>query len=137
MRPVTTSLALALCLLGCGWGERVELLTGVDPNNCYAGGESGITSLLVVDPEHGTSFDGRPVMWPDGYTGRRLLGEVEVLDAEGNVRATTGRTYHISYAPAPEGAEALNAFPAAVHCDYPWDFVDCTAEPANDYCRPD
>ena len=116
MRRVSTTFALALCLLGCSLapGEPVALLTGVNPDYCYAGGEQGVTALLIVDPTHGTSFDGRPVMWPVGFTGRRVGAEVEVLDAQGNVKATTGRTYHISYAPAPDSAQAINAFPAAV-----------------------
>jgi len=130
-----------MSLAGCGpFGEPVALLTGVYPDMCYAGGETGATGPLVIDPTYGTSFDGRPVMWPVGFTGRRVGGQVEVLDAQGNVKATTGRTYHISIAPAPESASSINAFPAAANCGYAWDFIDCTAAlpgsyPADTYCR--
>ena len=129
------TLALAVGVLGCGAGGPVKLLTGVG-EACYAGGEQGATAPLVVDLQHGTSFAGRPVMWPIGFTARRAGAEVEVLDAEGNVRATTGRIYHISLAPAPYIAQSMNAYPAAVNCGYGWDFVDCTAEPTNVYCWP-
>ena len=137
---VIVPLALALGLSGCAvFGEPVELLTGVSPVACYAGGESGMTGPLVVDPEHGTSLNGKPVMWPIGFTGRRVGVDVQVLDAEGRVRATTGRVYHISFAPVvPEHQELMDrigAYPAAVNCDYAWDFIDCTADPANTYCR--
>ena len=106
---------------------------------------------MVVDPTYGTSFGGKPVMWPEGYTARHVGAEVVVMDANGNVKATTDRTYHISYAYAPaltypteEMARAspapTNAFPAAVDCGYAWDFVDCTdaasapGSPADTYC---
>ena len=146
---LVSAVALTLCLLGCDlWAEPVPLLTG--SLSCYAGGEGGPTALLVVDPKYGTSFDGRPVMWPQGYTARRAWGEVVVLDATGNVKATTGRTYHISSAFAPElvpaddGSgvpEPTNAFPAAADCGYAWDFIDCTAgtsvpgSPAEQWCH--
>lgn len=153
MRRVLTTLALALCLFGCDSkappGESVPLLTG--SLGCYAGGEGGPTALLVVDPMYGTSFGGRPVMWPSGYTARRVGSEVVVLDAGDSVRATTGRTYHISFAYAPgiipnadvsqAGSDSANAFPAAVDCGYAWDFIDCTGaaaaaqgSPAAKYC---
>jgi hypothetical protein len=90
-------------------------------------------------------------MWPEGYTARPAGAEIVVLDAKGNVKATTGRTYHISYAYAPaltyptndalgEGPKPTNAFPAAADCGYAWDFIDCTAapsapgSPADQYC---
>lgn len=135
---VTTTLALALCLLGCN-SQPVAVLTGVDANACYAGGESGPTALLVVDPKYGTSFDGKPLMWPVGYTGRRLGDEVEVLNAAGTVVATTGRLYHISMGyVSSDGArqiiQSVGAFPAAANCGYPWDFIDCTAAPVDLYC---
>lgn len=121
------ALALAVCLFGCApSGDRVELLTGVD--SCYAGGEQGTDGQLVADPEYGTRFNGKPVMWPLGFTGVRLVGgEVAVLNHEGRHIATTGRTYHISYAPVgnPEKhqlMESIEAFPAAASCGYAWDF---------------
>src|SRR5262245_61302387 len=140
MRDFSAIVAMVFCLAACGTlgllGERVDLLTGVDPDVCYAGGEQGWTGPLVVDPQFGTRFNGQPVMWPTGYSGRRAGSEVQVLDGGGAVRAMTGRIYHISYAPDFDGrAKARNAFPAAVNCGYHWDFIDCTANPADSYCR--
>ena len=121
-----------------------DLLTG--DLGCYAGGEGGPTAPLRVDARYGTSFDGRPVMWPAGYTARRVGTEVVVLDGDGNVKATTGRTYHIAHAYAPMlipdddgslgGFEPSDAFPAAAHCPYHHDFIDCTADPADGWCQP-
>jgi hypothetical protein len=128
---VLTALALALCLFGCqSTAEPVKLLTGVD--GCWAGGESssGITGVLVRDPNSGTSINNSPIMWPVGFTGRRDGAEVEVLDAGGNVVATTGRTYHLSMGMVSGKAASTDiggSFPAAANCGYPWDFIDCTA----------
>jgi hypothetical protein len=144
VRRVIGTLTLVLCLSGCqaAVGEPVDLLTGVEPNSCFAGGETGTTGPLVVDPKYGTSLNGKPVMWPVGFTARRVGGEVKVLDGAGNVRATTGRLYHISIAPVWSDdkqrlLESVGAYPAAANCDYPWDFIDCTAAPADMYCRTD
>jgi len=125
-------------------GESVPLLTG--DVGCYAGGEGGPTGLLVAEPRYGTSFVGRPVMWPRGYTARRAGSEVEVVGADGRVKATTGRTYHISVGPAPELVPnddgsfdydgPTNAFPAAADCPYHHDFIDCTADPRDMWCQP-
>jgi hypothetical protein len=97
---------------------------------CYAGGEHPVTAELVADAEHGTTFGGLPVVWPLGFTGRRAGSEVEVLDPAGNVRATTGRIYWISMAGFDQ--TKTDVYPAAVECDYPWDFGQCDAidEPA-------
>jgi hypothetical protein len=123
MRLATVTLALALCVLGCGpapGGEPVQLLTGV--NSCYAGGEQGGEGVLVADPEYGTRFEGRPVVWPVGFTGVRLAGgEVAVLNAEGKVIATSGRRYYMSLAPAPASMK-IGAFPVAANCPYAQDF---------------
>src|SRR6187431_1308258 len=81
-------------IAGCGLGDRVELLTGGN-GACYAGGGEGTPGRLVAEGEYGTTYNGQPVMWPDGYIGRRAGAEVEVLDADGDVRATTGRFYRI------------------------------------------
>ncbi len=88
-------------------------------------------------------------MWPAGYTARRLGTEVIVLDTQGNVKATTGRTYHISQAFAPtlmredDGSYSgpgtpppSDAFPAAADCTYHHDFIDCTANPTDSWCKP-
>lgn len=143
MRRAETLLGLAvsLCLLGCGslipGFDRVELLTGL--NACYAGAQQpSYAGRLVPDPKYGTRIEGQgPVMWMEGYTGRRLPGgDVEVLDTEGNVVATTGREYAI--APAPN--YGVNLPPRAILAPdcYPWDFVDCTPgttdESAAMYC---
>ena len=103
LRLITT-LAMALCLLGCGsvvppW-DRVELLTdnGNPPApGCYTAAAGG---PLIVDRTYGTAIDVGsttpvPVMWPLGFTGRRSGSEVEVLDPDGKVVATTGRTYNL------------------------------------------
>lgn len=103
-RLTTTALALALLLVGCGLvgGEPAQLLTGVVPQytgngGCFLGSETG---ELIVDSKYGTAVttgaDGIvPVMWPPGFTGRRVGSEVVVLDLLGNALATTGRTYLI------------------------------------------
>lgn len=57
--------------------------------------------VLVADPNFGTAsrVEGGgelPVMWPHGFTARRAGSEVEVLDAEGNVHATTGTFYNLT-----------------------------------------
>ncbi len=123
---VAATLALALWLLGCGTarplGEPVPLLTGVDA--CYAGGETGVRGQLLADAGWGTTFNGQPVMWPVGFSGVRDRGEVVVLNAEGDVVATTGRTYFIKRAPvyAPEPARLMariGAYPASADCGYP------------------
>jgi hypothetical protein len=126
------TLALALLLMGCQGvsGERVDLLTGVDANGCYAGGEGGPTAPLTVDAKYGTSFGGKPMMWPDGYTARRAGAEVVVLNSSGKVVATTRRLYHISagVVSSPERrqlVQSLGAYTAASNCNYPWDFIDC------------
>src|SRR3954464_9172749 len=104
-RTAIALLVAAVVATGCGAtasservgsGDRVELLT--DVLACYAGGESPLTAVLVADAEHGTTFNGLPVVWPVGFAGRRAGSEVEVLDAAGNVRAATGRRYWISAA---------------------------------------
>ena len=106
MRRAATTLALALCLLGCGSpvppGEPVELLSGARPfdeDECSR--DSYVASELLVDPQYGTALasflagERVPVMWPPGFTGRRVGSDVVVLDTVGNVVATTGQSYSI------------------------------------------
>lgn len=122
MHRLPAILALALFVLGCSAqnGEPVELLTGV--TGCYAGGEHPIEGQLTADPEYGTRFNGKAVIWPVGFTGVRLAdGEVAVLNQAGNVIATTGKDYGIAIAPAGDGVEG---YPAAVNCGYPQDFYE-------------
>ena len=147
MRRIAT-LGLALFLAGCGvlnpGGEQVPLLTG--SLGCYAGGEGGPTAELIVDPEYGTSFAGRPVMWPTGYTAWRVGSQIQVRDVGGNLKAATGRKYHISHAYAPmlipkddgtfNSPGPHDAFPAAADCTYHHDFIDCTANPTDPWCQP-
>lgn len=134
MRQVGIALLVAAVLAaGCGGvesGDRVQLLTA--DLGCFAGGEHQVTAPLVADAEHGTTFTGLPVVWPRGFTGRRAGSEVEVLDAAGNVRATTGRRYWI--APA-YGIPYGEKFPAAVDCPYAWDFGECDGSGESaEYC---
>jgi hypothetical protein len=100
------TIVVALCLVGCGWlppnGDPVQLITA--PHlECFAADVSG---LLVVDPTDGTAIvaNNHPSMlqlsdvpvtvaWPPGFTARRSGPEVEVLDPQGNVVGTTGRSY--------------------------------------------
>jgi len=148
MLRVLGSVALTMSLLGChagsAGGASVPLLTGA--LGCYAGGEGGGTAPLLAEPRYGTSWFGKPVMWPKGYTARRAGSEVEVLDAHGKVKATTGRTYHMSRAYAPtlianddgtfDGPGPHDAFAVAADCSYHHDFIDCTANPADAWCQP-
>jgi hypothetical protein len=132
MRGSTGTFALALFLLGCGspnpLSDQVELLTGIEA--CYAGGQSPTNGgLLLPDPKYGTRFDGQgPVMWPVGYTGRRLSnGDVEVLNTTGGVVATTGKRYRFSNVPehGGEAGRVMAEVGAVPVCDsYPWDFEE-------------
>ena len=103
MRRFTAFLALALIVVGCGstvpFGEPVQLLTGAmpfDQDECTRNAHTA--SQLLVDPEHGTTIAGYPdtrypVMWPPGFTGRRVGSEVVVSDPNGKAVATTGTSY--------------------------------------------
>lgn len=141
MRRLVATVALTLCLFGCDTtpsAVRVELLTGVD--SCWAGGETGLLGLLVIDADYGTRFIATPVMWPLGFVGVRVGAEVEVHDGTGKLVATTGRDYYLSRGPvfSPENAELMErvgAFPAAANCGYAWDLVDCgPGAPPSPYC---
>jgi hypothetical protein len=129
IRWLSTTLALGLCLLGCGLAPApVPLLTGV--SGCYAGGETGAAGVLFVDPDYGTRLNGMPVMWPVGFTGVQFGGQVDVLDAGGALVASTGKRYYISHGPVDSAdkqrlMETIGAFTAAANCDYPWDLIDC------------
>jgi hypothetical protein len=107
MRRVTTTLALALILLGCGSLPPDQVKLGISENarpfGCYL---TYSTFDLVVDPNYGTGigYDNGPIAplyWPPGYTGHRVGSEVEVRDPNGKVVATTGGRYHIW--PADDG----------------------------------
>jgi hypothetical protein len=112
MRRIMTLLALALCLLGCDAGvlprDRVALRTS-DTDTigapCFL---SGWESELILDPRSGLAWsagpdDIRPVIWPRGFTARRIGSEVEVLDRDGEVVATTGRKVEVTYTKMESG----------------------------------
>ena len=131
------------------WKPAVHVLTGVSAEACYAGGEPGQTGPLLPDAQYGTSFKGKPVMWPDGFSARRAGDQVEVRNSHGQVVATTGRLYHISRAPLDNGdlgvEPTFGAYPAAASCSYPYDFVDCgpvghpvaLSDAGKQWCAPD
>ncbi len=130
MRSVS-GLALALVLLGCGVehlpSKPIELLTGI--RACYAGGaQPGYAGVLRPDPVHGTRFDNKPVMWPDGYTGVLLNGgQVAVLNAGGDIVAMTGKAYAITPVPEQggEAGQAIARVGAIGVCDsYEWDLQE-------------
>ena len=131
VRFAAAALAVGLCLFGCTTTE-VPLLTGIQA--CYAGGEHPVLQgMLIPDPEFGTRIAGKgPVMWPVGYTARRLeglSGEIQVLGRSGDVVARTGRTYMMAPAPDQQGDAGLimerTGAIASPDC-YPWDLVDCS-----------
>ena len=103
MRRATAVLVLVASLAGCTLlGEPVEVLTGAmpfDADECST--DFYVSSMLLADPEYGTVVAGfladqrTPVMWPPGFTGRRVGSEVAVLDATGIVVATTGQSFSI------------------------------------------
>jgi hypothetical protein len=110
IRRGTCTVALALCLLGCDsvvlpW-DRVQLLTDdADKYTVNADGTLHVgcglmptTGDLIADATSGTAYkDGTPTMWLPGYTGRRVGSEVEVLDRDGKVVATTGKRYQFYF----------------------------------------
>jgi hypothetical protein len=111
VRRIVTSLALALCLLGCDAGvlpwDQIPLRTSDTdtPVGCFL---AGVEGELIVDPEFGLAWragtdDIRPVVWPRGFTGRRVGIEVEVLDRDGKVVATTGWKGEITYSKLESG----------------------------------
>jgi hypothetical protein len=111
-KRVAATLALALCLVGCARlplnGDPVQLLTS-PPRfipGCFTNSASG---PLIVDPKYGTAIIDEimikvtgtrpppiPVAWRPDFTARRIGSEVEVLNPQGNVVATTGRSYVIA-----------------------------------------
>jgi len=103
MKRIALTLALALLVVGCGaFQDPVSILTS--PRlTCFA---ADVAGLLVVDPTYGTAIVDNhlpsmlglsdvpvTVAWPPGFTARRSGSEVEVLDPQGNVVGTTGRSY--------------------------------------------
>jgi hypothetical protein len=139
---ITTTLALALCLFGCGStapsGEPVQLLTGIPlaPDECAPWGNVG-GGVLVVDPKYGTAIAGSggqrtPVMWPIDFTGRLVGSEVAVVDIDDNLVATTGQSYSItgSYLPQfGEGVIGRRSVPSPIGVDMLYACGRIRAEP--------
>ena len=113
MRRAAIALALAAVLAGCApTGEPVKLMTlstiatAACCVPCVAGvllPDEDIGTVIRVD-KAGGGFSGcelhptqgmstEPVAWPAGHTGRRVGSEVEVLNGNGEVVATTGQRY--------------------------------------------
>ena len=102
VRPIATTVALALCLLGCVFRQQVPLSTSATDSGggCWLMHE---VVDLIADPTSGTPTikgTGAPLKWPRGYTARRAGTEVEVLDRDGTVVLTTGGRY--SVCPSPD-----------------------------------
>jgi hypothetical protein len=102
--------AVVLVVAGCQGllpTTQVQLLTG----NPEGGEDCNLLpheGSLVVDPNYGTAViqdapwgkaGSSPVTmaWRPGFIGRRVGSEVEVVDPDGRVHATTGQ--HISFYP--------------------------------------
>ena len=115
-RRRAATLTVALVVLGIGafafaFRSPVPLLTGpphgeentTGPIGCFTNHADG---ALIVHEQYGTAIIdtqggglkplATPIMWRPGFTARRSGFEVEVLDANGLVVATTGRTYSIA-----------------------------------------
>ena len=101
MRHLATTLALAMCLLGCGpvvpRGEQVPLPTEPGAKGLPGGGVlMHMVIDVVADPITGTpviaTSDG-PMRWPEGFTAWRVGSETEVLDTGGNRVLITGARY--------------------------------------------
>lgn len=93
MHRIAITLALALGLAGCG--GQVPLVTrGDDGPGCL--GDLWFIADVIADPISGTPTDaatGEPFTFPNSFTARRGLFEVEVLDAQARVVLTTGGRY--------------------------------------------
>ena len=113
-KRVAATLAVVLCLVGCGaFGDPVPLLAGPPGSPSLGCFTYAISGQLIADPKYGTVmidaavYDETviqvtgtrpttfPVAWRPGFVARRIGSEVEVIDPQGNVAATTGRSYLI------------------------------------------
>ncbi len=92
---------VAFVLLGCsGLGQPVNLAIRTDPYTprCHA---SFTIGTLIPNAEAGTAIveDGSsgnrtlPVLWPAGFTARRLTGAIEIFNQDRKSIARTGQTY--------------------------------------------
>jgi hypothetical protein len=162
---VARSVALAMSLLGCSSagssappGGPVPMLT-VETQTSFG---SCVLDLfyvadVIADPASGAPTDaatGESFAWPKGFTARRAGSEVEVFDRAGNVVLMTGRRYRMC--PAPDdtkvgsglaarslrGGWVIGMVDECMGCElegygYPFDRVDCTANPTHSTCpRP-
>jgi hypothetical protein len=131
IRRIAAALALtAMLVAGCALAQspslapgQVYLLTGT--GTCWTD-IHGIS--LVLDPTYGTAetggTDNMPVAWPPGYTGRQVGSEIEVLNAGGEVVATTGHVVELfgGYT-GPDGPGE----PASFSRSAKWAFLVCDA----------
>lgn len=92
MRRVATTLALALCVLGCGpTGEQVPLTT-LEGQTCCLLSYSVVD--IVAHPTDGKASV-QAMRWPAGYTAWRVGNEIEVRDSGGWVVLTTPGRFRI------------------------------------------
>ena len=84
--PAALALSAAL-LVACSSDGQVVIKT--DPNSapCLLFRFGGV---LVADPTYGLALQGTGVIWPRGYSARRLAGKIEILDERGYVVAREG-----------------------------------------------
>lgn len=97
-------LALALCLLGCNAlarPEPIEVRTSDTDtlDGCYL---AGTAAELILDPNAGLAWrfgpdDIRPVIWPRGYTARRVGSEIQVVNRDGLVIVRSGRVVEFGF----------------------------------------
>ena len=96
MSRVATTLLLAVCLLGCGQAGRSDVAFTADIIGNRCGAEAFLEGVLVEGTHAGLAIGSMPLIWPMSWSARRSAGgEVEVLDGDGTVVATTGRSYKI------------------------------------------
>jgi hypothetical protein len=102
MRRITTGLALALCLLGCGTTRPgIGFDQDLDNNrNCIP--DKFLVGQLVIDPAIAIQDDQglkTTLIWPSSYalhwSPGLLTGQFEIVDDAGKVIAVTGHRYRI------------------------------------------
>lgn len=111
---VVSVLAVGALVLG-SFSAPVPLLTNSGEPVCDV---AGTTGMLIVDPKAGTAIVQEdmgqltvPVVWPAGYTGRKIGDQVEVLDTTGRVVARTGQRYFIEGGYDADGWLDCGAYP--------------------------
>jgi len=111
-RRIATTLALALCLLGCGQtkGGHVPLVTDEthEADGCWL---LHVVVDVVADPTSGTPTlkgSGAELKWPRGFTARRAGTETEVLNAQGTVVLTTPGRYWMCPTPQSDYSRPLS-----------------------------